>query len=151
VNQSSAPAAALNDAVDAVTRLARLLERGAAPLSLADFRVLSAIDGGEDRASRLAQRLAVGKPAISATVESLAKRGLVTRTKVAGDQRATALALTAAGAAEYENAKARLAERLSEVAARAGDPGASIRSLAEIGEAIERYRSEQHHGAEVAQ
>lgn len=140
----------LDAAVDAVTRLARMLERSAAPLSLADFRVLSAIDSGEDRASHLAQRLAVGKPAISATVDSLAKRGLVTRAKVDGDQRAMALTLTAAGAAEYESAKARLAERLREVADQASDPGASIRTLAGLGPAIERYRTEQHHGQEAA-
>jgi DNA-binding MarR family transcriptional regulator len=141
------PDAALHQAVDAVARLARMLERSAAPLSLADFRVLSAIDQGEDRASRLAQRLAVGKPAISATVDSLAKRGLVDRTKVAGDQRATALALTAEGAAQYAQAKARLAERVRAVTALTGEPGASIRALAELGDAIERYRAAQLEGA----
>ncbi|AYG03388.1 MarR family winged helix-turn-helix transcriptional regulator [Gryllotalpicola protaetiae] len=134
---------ALGDAVDAVARLARMLERSALPLSLADFRVLSAIDSGEDRASRLAQRLAVGKPAISATVDSLAKRGLIERTKVEGDQRATALALTPAGVAEYEQARARLAERVRAVTAETSDPGASIRSLAELGDAIESYRVTQ--------
>ena len=133
----------LFDAVDAVARLARMLERSALPLSLADFRVLSAVDSGEDRASRLAQRLAVGKPAISATVDSLAKRGLIERTKVEGDQRATALALTAAGAAQFAAARERLAERVRAVTAETRDPGASIRSLAELGDAIESYRVAQ--------
>ena len=134
-------------AVDAVARLARMLERSAAPLSLADFRVLSAIGQGEDRASRLAQRLAVGKPAISATVDSLAKRGLVARTKVDGDHRATALALTPEGVAEYAQAKERLAERVRGVTAFTDEPDASIRALAELGDAIERYRDAQHAGA----
>jgi DNA-binding MarR family transcriptional regulator len=141
------PDAALHQAVDAVARLARMLERSAAPLSLADFRVLSAIEQGEDRASRLAQRLAVGKPAISATVDSLAKRGLVERTKVAGDQRATALALTAEGAAQFAAAKERLAERVRAVTALTREPGGSIRALAELGDAIERYRAAQLEGA----
>ena len=140
---------ALDEAVDAVARLARMLERQAAPLSLADFRVLSAIDAGEVRASRLAQRLAVGKPAISATVDSLAKRGLVTRTRVDGDQRAVALALTSAGAAEFARAQERLAERLRAVTAMTGDPAASIRTLAGLGGAIERFRAAQLSASEV--
>ncbi|GAA4162010.1 hypothetical protein GCM10022286_20440 [Gryllotalpicola daejeonensis] len=142
------PAASLEAAVDAVARLARMLERSAQPLSLADFRVLSALDAGEDRASRLAERLAVGKPAISATVDSLVKRGLVTRTKVDGDQRAMALALTADGATQVHQAKARLAERVRAVTSLMGEPGAGIRALAELGDAIERYRAEQAAGAQ---
>jgi DNA-binding MarR family transcriptional regulator len=128
-------------AADGVARLARILERAAAPLSLADFRVLSSIASGEDRASRLARRLAVGKPAISATVDSLAKRGLIVRSKVEGDQRATALALTEEGAAEFTQAKERLADRVRAVTDATGDPAASIRVLAELGEAIERVHA----------
>lgn len=128
-------------AADAVARLTRILERAAAPLSLADFRVLSSIASGEDRASRLAERLAVGKPAISATVDSLAKRGLILRTKVEGDQRATALALTHEGAAEFALAKERLAARVSAVTDATSDPAASIRTLAELGDAIDRLRA----------
>jgi DNA-binding MarR family transcriptional regulator len=128
-------------AADGLVRLARILERAAAPLSLADFRVLSAIDSGEDRASRLARRLAVGKPAISATVDSLARRGLISRERVDGDQRASALALTSEGAARFAEARARLVERVGDVAAETEDPGASIRALAGLGDAIERYRA----------
>ncbi|MCL2515139.1 MAG: MarR family winged helix-turn-helix transcriptional regulator [Microbacteriaceae bacterium] len=128
-------------AADSVARLARILERAAAPLSLADFRVLSAVEQGEDRASRLAQRLAVGKPAISATVESLAKRGLIERAKVAGDQRAMALALTPQGAVEFAQAKRRLTERVSEVADATADPAATIGALAQLGPAVERWRA----------
>ncbi|GAA4168651.1 hypothetical protein GCM10022287_04020 [Gryllotalpicola koreensis] len=135
--------ASLHAAVDALARLARMLERSAAPLSLADFRVLSALDAGEDRASRLAERLAVGKPAISATVDSLAKRGLVTRTKVDGDQRATALALTDDGAAQVREVKERLAQRVGAVTSLMGDPGSGIRALAELGDAIECYHAHQ--------
>ena len=133
----------IHAAVDAVVRLARTLERAAAPLSLADFRVLSALAAGEDRASRLAERLAVGKPAISATVDSLVKRGLVTRTRVEGDQRAAALALTEEGAAQFAAAQERLGERMRAVASLTSDPGAGIRALGELGEAIESYLASQ--------
>ena len=133
-------------AADSVARLARILERAAAPLSLADFRVLSAIEQGEDRASRLAQRLAVGKPAISATVDSLAKRGLIERTKVEGDQRATALAITPLGAGEFLAAKHRHAEWVSRVADATGQASATITTLASIGPAIEALRAQQVAG-----
>jgi len=136
-------------AADGVARLARILERAAAPLSLADFRVLSSIDSGEDRASRLAERLAVGKPAISATVDSLAKRGLIVRSKVEGDQRATALALTEEGAAEFALAKERLAGRVRAVTDATSDAAASIRTLAELGDAIERVYAARRAAAAV--
>ncbi|MFC4243884.1 MarR family winged helix-turn-helix transcriptional regulator [Gryllotalpicola reticulitermitis] len=134
-------------AADAVARLSRMLERAAAPLSLADFRVLSSIEAGEVRASRLAQRLAVGKPAISATVDSLAKRGLILRTKFEDDQRVIALALTEEGAAEFALAKERLVARVSAVTDATHDPAASIRTLAELGEAIERVQAAREAAA----
>src|SRR5262249_17877418 len=68
-NYSGRVTEALDGAVQALARLSRLLERAAAPLSLADYRALAAILAGEERASRLAERLAVGKPSISATVD----------------------------------------------------------------------------------
>ena len=77
-----------------LARAARILERVSGELSLAHYRVLSAIAGGDERASRVAERLALGKPAVSAAVESLSQRGLIARSEVAGDQRAAALRLT---------------------------------------------------------
>jgi DNA-binding MarR family transcriptional regulator len=131
----------LDKAVDALTRLARGLERAAAPLSIADYRVLSAVAGGENRASRLAARLAVGKPAVSATVDSLARRGLITRERSADDQRALALALTAEGRAAFDRARTAMAERLRQVAAATGDPAESIRVLAGLDDAIDAARA----------
>jgi DNA-binding MarR family transcriptional regulator len=126
--------------VQAVARLSRLMERAAAPLSLADYRALAAIQSGEERASRLAERLAVGKPSISATVESLARRGLISRERVEGDQRAVALTVTPAGRATYEQAQERMAVRLQEVVARCADPAANLRALVGLGDALETLR-----------
>jgi DNA-binding MarR family transcriptional regulator len=116
------------------------MERAAAPLSLADYRALAAILSGEERASRLAERLAVGKPSISATVESLARRGLISRERVEGDQRAVALTVTPAGRATYEQAQERMAVRLQEVVARCADPAANLRALVGLGDALETLR-----------
>lgn len=130
----------LDAAVAALTRLSRVIERAAMPLSLADYRALAAIASGEERASRLAQRLAVGKPAISATVDSLSRRGLISRERVEADQRAVTLTLTAEGRDAYEQAQRRMAQRLAEVAGLASDATTSLQSLVELGEALDRLR-----------
>jgi len=59
--------------------------------------VLSAIAEGSERASRVADRLTLGRPTVSAAVESLTKRGLLLREDAAEDRRATTLTLTPAG------------------------------------------------------
>lgn len=124
-----------------MTRLSRSLERTLGPLTLADFRVLSAVAQGEGRASRLASRLAVGKPAISATVDSLCRRGLLARGGVVGDQRAVALTLTPAGADARETAEAAMSGRLAEILAVTDDRDAVLDALTGLGTAIERSRA----------
>jgi DNA-binding MarR family transcriptional regulator len=131
----------LDVGVQALARLSRAMERAAVPLSLADYRALAAIVAGEERASRLAERLAVGKPSISATVESLARRGLLSRERVEADQRAVALAVTPAGQEAYEQARRRMADRLAEIIGLTVDGAASLRALVGLGEAIETYHS----------
>jgi DNA-binding MarR family transcriptional regulator len=131
----------LDAGVQALARLSRAMERAAAPLSLADYRALSAIVAGEERASRLAERLAVGKPSISATVDSLARRGLISRERVAADQRAVTLAVTRAGQEAYEQARRRMADRLAEIIGLTSDASASLGALADLGQAIETYHS----------
>ncbi|MEU8972988.1 MarR family winged helix-turn-helix transcriptional regulator [Streptomyces monashensis] len=87
----------LRQAVRALGLLTRRLERAAGDVSLAHYRVLAAIAEGDARASRLADKLALGKPTISASVDALTRKGLITREGVPGDQRATALSLTEQG------------------------------------------------------
>jgi len=127
----------LDAAVLTLTRLARVFERASAPLSLADFRALSAIADGEGRASRLAQRLAVGKPSISATVDSLSRRGFLERHGVEGDQRARTLRVTDAGLAAYAAAQERLRLEFSALAALTGRPEDGVAWLAELGASID--------------
>ena len=91
----------------ALARASRLLERASGDLSLAHYRVLAAVASGEERASRVAARLALGRPAISAAVDSLGQRGLLDRVEVEGDARAVALSVTAAGQRVLAQAEAR--------------------------------------------
>lgn len=125
-------------AVHALTRASRILERSLSGLSLADFRVLSAVAAGEARASRLAQRLALGKPAISSTVDSLVRRGLLRREVHGTDQRALDLALTGDGEVAHRAAESSLAAVVLELADGTDDPAATLSVLAEMGDVIER-------------
>jgi DNA-binding MarR family transcriptional regulator len=124
-------------AVRSLARASRLLERAADPLSLADYRVLSAVAAGEARASRLAARLALGKPTISASVDSLCRRGLLSKAQVDGDARASALSLTEQGSALFVTAETRMAERIQALCGLTPDPGAVMSALATLGDAID--------------
>jgi DNA-binding MarR family transcriptional regulator len=122
-------------AVRAVAMLARFAERTLGDVSLAHYRLLSGIAEGHERASRLASKLALGKPAISASVDALGRAGLISRAAVVGDQRASALALTPAGRAVLDNAERELVAALRAVVA---DPdGTIVQALAAIGAALE--------------
>jgi DNA-binding MarR family transcriptional regulator len=127
----------LERAVRALARASRLVERASTDLSFADYRVMSAINAGEGRASRLADRLALGKPAVSASVESLSKRGLVVRSKVEGDHRAIALSLSKDGSELYDRMQERMARQLELLAERTPEPEQVIRALVLLEDAIE--------------
>ncbi|NNC13492.1 winged helix-turn-helix transcriptional regulator [Planctomonas sp. JC2975] len=134
---TNAAAADARAAVHALTRASRILERSLPQLSLADFRVLSAVAEGEARASRLAQRLALGKPAISSTVESLVRRGMLRREAHGSDQRAIDLVLTEEGESARADAESALAAVVVELASGTDDPDATLAALANLGSAIE--------------
>ena len=127
------------DAVLAAARLARLLDRASGELGLAHYRVLALVSAGDERASRLAERLALGKPAVSASIEALVARGLVTRDPVAGDQRAIRLGLTDAGRQLLAETQDALSLRLEQVLAATGDPGATRSALVSLGLAIDAH------------
>jgi DNA-binding MarR family transcriptional regulator len=120
------------------------VERASLDLSFADYRVMSSIEGGEGRASRLADRLALGKPTVSATVESLSKRGLVVRSKVDGDNRAVALTLSDEGRDLFERMQARMSRQLELLAERTGDADRLIEALAMLDEAVDVAMRERH-------
>jgi DNA-binding MarR family transcriptional regulator len=131
------------DAVRALARASRLLERASGEVNLAHYRVLAAIASGDQRASRIAAKLALGKPTISASVESLCKRGLLMRSGVEGDQRAAALQLTDEGYRVLANLEAAMVAWVDEVCARTPDPGLVLRVLGWMGEGIEQLATER--------
>jgi DNA-binding MarR family transcriptional regulator len=127
----------------AAARLARVLDKAASELGLAHYRFLTLVAAGDERASRLAERLALGKPAVSAAVGALVAQGLLTRDDVKGDQRAIRLRLTDEGRAVLARTETAMAARLSELVEATKDPAATMQALVALGEAIDRDLAER--------
>jgi DNA-binding MarR family transcriptional regulator len=121
-------------AVSGLARASRILERASDELSLAHFRVLSAVADGDERASR---------GAVSAAVDALCARGLMARAGVSGDQRAAALSVTAEGRIVLRSVEAAMIDRLEELAAQVADRELLLDALATLGEAIDKLRAER--------
>ena len=137
IEPKSAPTRDVVEAVRALARLSRFIDHASDALSASDYRVMSAIVEGEARASRLANRLMLGKPAISSTVESLSKRGLIVKSSVEGDNRAVALALSDEGAELFTRMESRMTELLERLASTTPDPQTVFQSLNWLGASIE--------------
>jgi DNA-binding MarR family transcriptional regulator len=131
------------EAVQSLTRASKVMERASGGLSLAHYRVLAAVAAGDERASRVAARLALGKPTVSASVEALCARGLLVRSGVAGDQRAIQLSLTEPGRELLEIAQRAMTSALEELAARTGRRDEVIDVLVALGSAIDQAAAER--------
>ncbi|MGA2210559.1 MAG: MarR family winged helix-turn-helix transcriptional regulator [Acidimicrobiales bacterium] len=134
------------EAVRALVRASRLLERASDELNLAHYRVLSAIASGDQRASRIARRLALGKPTVSAAVEALCQRGLLARSKVASDQRVASLQLTAEGDLVLRGVEAAMLARLQDLCQHTPEGDQLLRSLVWMGAAIDDVMAQRHAG-----
>jgi DNA-binding MarR family transcriptional regulator len=130
-------------AVRALARVSRVLEAASPDVSLAHYRVLAAVASGEERASLVAARLALGKPAVSAAVESLCRRGLLDRLDVVADGRAVALSLTTEGALVLDRVEREMTRRVVDLCARTADPDALVECLAQLGTAMDDVRAER--------
>lgn len=130
-------------AIRALARVARLLERSSGDLNLAHYRVLSAIAEGSERASRVADRLTLGKPTVSTAVESLAKRGLLRREDAADDRRAATLTLTPAGEEVLAAVDREMLGHLDDLLGRTADPDQVLDSLGQLGKALDELAAER--------
>ena len=137
------------DAVRALARLARILERASSHLSLSQYRVLSAVASGDERATRVAQRLEVGKPTISAAVEALCRSGYLDRSVETRDQRAMSLRVTASGRRVLDQVEAEMVRRIEDLCARTPDGGQVEQSLIWIGLALDAMAAERAAGREA--
>ena len=134
---SDLTSADLTPAARTLARLARIVERSCCEMTLSQYRVLSLVASGDERATQLAGRLALAKPTITAAVDGLVERGLLTRSDVAGDRRATRLAVPAAGRVALDRTEGAIAERLAPLVAGCDDPARVIAALAELARALD--------------
>jgi long-chain acyl-CoA synthetase len=139
----------------AIARLAKHLENGLAPLdvSVSQYRVLALLAEGSAASSALAGRLAVSPPSLTAVVDGLVARDLVTRTPDPADRRRLTLELTPAGRALLLEADAAANERLDSIAEFVGadDPGELVASLERWHDALDAFREEKRREARARQ
>jgi DNA-binding MarR family transcriptional regulator len=130
-------------AVRTLARLARVLEHACDEVTLAQYRVLAMVAGGDERASRLAGRLSLTKPTVSAAVDGLVERGLIVRAAVAEDRRAVRLKVTPEGRRVLVRTERIMADRLRPVFDRTADPDAVVAALAELAGALDAVMAER--------
>lgn len=133
----------LSLAVRTLARLARVLERTSGDLTLPQYRVLAMVAAGDERASHLADRLALAKPTITAVVDGLVERGLLSRSAVHGDRRAARIQVTADGRKALKVAEASMGERVRALLSRVEDPAAVVAALADLGRALDEATAER--------
>jgi DNA-binding MarR family transcriptional regulator len=119
-------------AVRTIARLARVMECALGDLSLPQYRVLSAVDDGGERATALAAGLALAKPTVTAGVDGLVERGYLIREPVPGDRRGVRIALTPRGEQALQQAEEAIVRRLRVVLEGNGGDAPLVTALAAL-------------------
>jgi DNA-binding MarR family transcriptional regulator len=132
--------------VRALSRLSRILERSCEGLTLPQYRVLALVASGNERATRLAEHLAVAKPTITAVVDGLVDRGLVRRAAVEGDRRSVRLQITAAGHRALIAAEQAMEAALGRVLDRVDDRRAVIAAVTQLDAALDALAADRLAG-----
>jgi DNA-binding MarR family transcriptional regulator len=142
----------LAEAVLTVLRMARVLERIDAGVSPHQYRMLKLIGGGGERSARLAEKLAVAKPTLTSTADSLVAAGLAIRQAEPGDRRVVRLCLTPAGQAAIERADEAYAAWFGPLLNHTGRPDQIVADLLLLSGAMtERHRARQAADATAVQ
>ncbi len=133
-------AAELAQAILVILRLNRGLDCVNAGLTPAQYRIMKLAGAGGERSTRLAQRLAVAKPTLTALADGLVAAGYATRTPEAGDRRVVRLTLTEAGRAALDRADTAYAAWLSDLLTVTGEPATVLAALGRLGSALTETR-----------
>ena len=130
----------ITGAVLAIMRLSRAVECAETGLTPPQYRILKLAGAGGERSTRLAQRLAVAKPTLTAIADGLVAAGYAIREAEPGDRRVVRLSLTTAGRAALERADAAYARWLGPLLAQTGEPATVLRALDLLDGALTRER-----------
>jgi DNA-binding MarR family transcriptional regulator len=126
-------------AVRVLARLQRMLESADAGLTIPQYRMLVVLSEGGERSARLAQRLAVRKPTLTALADGLIAAGYAERAAEPGDRRIVRLQLTDAGRAALARADEAYLAALGPLLARMADPDRLVDGLTDAGEALDAW------------
>jgi DNA-binding MarR family transcriptional regulator len=153
VTESAGMAAeAEQDAVGAlltVLRISRVMERIDAGVSPQQYRMLKLIGAGGERSARLAEKLAVARPTLTSTADSLVAAGLAIREAEEGDRRVVRLCLTPAGQAAVQRADEAYAAWFTSLLEQTGRRSDILAGFGWLEEAMtERHRA--RHAADAA-
>ena len=132
-----------------VLRMSRVMERVDTGVSPQQYRMLKLIGAGGERSAKLAERLAVAKPTLTSTADSLVAAGLATRQAEPGDRRVVRLFLTEAGRAAIERVDEAYSAWFGSLLDDTGRRAEILEDLSLIDEAMtERHRA--RHAADSA-
>jgi DNA-binding MarR family transcriptional regulator len=128
------------EAVLTVMRLFRALERIDTGLTPQQYRILKLAGAGGERSARLAERLAVAKPTLTATADGLVAAGYAQREAEPGDRRVVRLCLTVAGRAALERADAAYTGWLGPLLGATGDVDGVLEAFRSLDAAMDERR-----------
>jgi DNA-binding MarR family transcriptional regulator len=132
--------ASLSQLVLTIMRLFRGLERVQAGLTPQQYRILKLAGAGGERSARLAERLAVAKPTLTATADGLVAAGYARRDAEPGDRRVVRLCLTPAGRAAIERADTAYCAWLDRLLGATADADRVLDALGALDAALEGPR-----------
>src|SRR5262245_39508737 len=100
--------------------------------------MLTALSEGGERSARLAERLTIRKPTVTALADGLVAAGYAERSSEPGDRRIVRLHITAAGRRALERAEQAYAERLGAVLDEVPERRRGVQARMAIGEGLDR-------------
>jgi DNA-binding MarR family transcriptional regulator len=130
----------VTQAILVILRLNRGLDCVDAGLTPAQYRIMKLAGAGGERSTRLAQRLAVAKPTLTALADGLVAAGYASRTAEPGDRRVVRLTLTEAGQAALDRADAAYAAWLTGLLTATGEPATVLAALGQLDAALTETR-----------
>jgi DNA-binding MarR family transcriptional regulator len=125
-------------ALRVLARLHRVLESTDSGLTLPQYRMLTALSEGGERSARLAERLTIRKPTVTALADGLVSAGYAQREGEPGDRRIVRLHITDAGRAALAKAEEAYATRLQAVLDDVPDQQQFLDAMRAVGSALDR-------------
>jgi DNA-binding MarR family transcriptional regulator len=131
----------IDTAVWTLLRLSRMIERAQTELTVPQYRVLRLVGAGEESSARVADRLSVRRPTLTAAADGLVASGYLARESDPSDRRVVRLCLTPSGREVLDRTNAALRERLGALLAGLPAPDRLFALLGEVGGALDARRA----------